>query len=66
MKFKDMKFIGVDGWGRPVYRDPKGMLWKDINLGDGAPDLCSACNNEFDGEPDMPISYTYPDFCIQN
>lgn len=54
--------IGVDSWDRPVYKDQTGQLWKDINLGAGVPELYSACNNDFDGEPDMPIEMTYPDF----
>ena len=50
-----LRFIGVDGWDRPVYRDESGRLWKDVNLGDGDPYLHSSSDNEFDGEPDMPI-----------
>jgi len=50
-----LRFIGVDGWDRPVYRDESGRLWKDVNLGDGEPYLHSSSDNEFDGEPDMPI-----------
>jgi hypothetical protein len=52
---RKLKFIGTDSWDRPVYRDESGKLWKDTNLGDGEISLSSACNNEFDGEPDMPI-----------
>jgi hypothetical protein len=52
---KRLKFIGVDFWSRPVYEDESGELWKDVNLGNGAIYLHSSCNNEFDGEPDMPI-----------
>jgi hypothetical protein len=52
---RKLKLIGVDFWSRPVYEDESGKLWKDINLGSGEPCLCSSCNNEFDGEPDMPI-----------
>ena len=62
MKKTDLTFIGVDGWGRPVYRDTNGRLWKDVTLDSETPDLYSACNNEFEGEPDMPIKMTYPDF----
>ncbi len=50
-----MTFIGTDGWDRPVFRDPDGGLWKDVTLGSDTPSLYSACNNDFDGEPDMPI-----------
>jgi hypothetical protein len=52
---RTLKFIGVDGWDRPVYQDESGNLWKDINLGDGEISLHSSVGNEFDGEPDMPI-----------
>ena len=62
MKKTDLTFIGVDGWGRPVYRDTNGRLWKDVTLDSETPDLYSACNNEFEGEPDMLIKMTYPDF----
>ena len=62
MKKEDLKFIGVDDWDRPVYRDTNGLLWKDVTLGSDTPELYSACNNDFDGEPNMPIKMTYPDF----
>lgn len=62
MKRTDLKFIGIDGWDRPVYQDPNGLLWKDTTLGSDTPSFASACNNEFEGEPDMPIEMTYPDF----
>ena len=52
---RKLKFIGTDGWDRPVYRDELGNLWKDVNLGSGVISLHSSCDNEFDGEPDMPI-----------
>ena len=52
---KKLRFVGVDGWDRPVYQDESGQLWKDVNLGDGELSLHSACDNDFDGEPDMPI-----------
>ena len=56
---KALHLIGVDGWSRPVYQDETGQLWKDINLGNGEPDLCSSADNNFDGEPDVPISGDY-------
>lgn len=52
---RTMELIGVDDWSRPVYKCiENGILWKDINLGEGNIELCS-CGNEFDGEPDCPI-----------
>ena len=53
---RKLKFIGVDGWSRPVYQDESGKLWKDVNLGDGVISLHSSVDNDFDGEPDMPIT----------
>lgn len=52
---KKLFFVGVDSWDRPVYKDQTGKLWKDVNLGCGEPSFHSSSNNEFDGEPDMPI-----------
>jgi hypothetical protein len=56
---KKLKFIGIDSWDRPVYKDEKGKLWKDINLGMGTPYLHSVSNNDFEGEPDSPIQGEY-------
>ena len=55
MNVKELTFAGIDEWSRPVYKDQQGKLWKDVNLGDGTPYLHSVADNEFDGEPDMPI-----------
>jgi hypothetical protein len=52
---KTLHFVGIDSWDRPVYQDKSGLLWKDVNLGVGEPYLHSSANNEFDGEPDMPL-----------
>lgn len=54
----EIVYIGTDGWDRPVYKDNKGNLYKDTNLGQGnnlASSLCTAYNNKFDGEPFTPI-----------
>ncbi len=56
---KILNFIGVDSWGRPVYKDESGRLWKDVNLGRGVAALHSASGNEFEGEPDMPFRYAF-------
>lgn len=53
---KKLRIIGIDYWDRPVYQDESGRLWKDVNCGAGKPSLHSAVNNDFDGEPDMPIN----------
>lgn len=52
---RSMEFIGLDDWNRPVYRCVEnGILWKDLSLGRGIPELYS-CGNSIDGEPDSPI-----------
>jgi hypothetical protein len=56
---RKLKFIDIDSWSRPVYKDNKGKLWKDVNLGSGTPHLHSSTNNDFDGEPDSPIKGEY-------
>lgn len=50
-----LNFIGVDDWSRPVFESENGEIFKDLNLGDGQLDLCTA--SSFDGEPDTPIHY---------
>ena len=56
---KKLKYIGIDAWDRPVYKDESGILWKDVNLGSTELYLHNSSNNEFDGEPDMPIKETF-------
>ena len=60
---KRVKYIGRDSWGRYVYEDENGKLWKHtdccsprelcIERGDT---LYSSCGNSLDGEPDCPIA----------
>lgn len=51
-----LKHKGRDGLDRPVYEDQTGKLWKDVEpRADRAAKLCSALNNDFDGEPDTPL-----------
>ena len=52
---RKLYFIGIDSWDRPVYKDDSGKLWKDVNLGKGAPYLHNSVDNTFDGEPDSPL-----------
>lgn len=52
---KKLHLIGIDFWDRPVYKDGSGKIWKDVGLGNGPPSFHSSSNNDFDGEPDMPI-----------
>lgn len=45
-------YKGSDDWFRPVYADPNGTLWKDIDASvKNKPDLCTCVNNAFHGEP---------------
>ncbi len=55
---KELKvvLIGIDNWDRPVFKDEKGNLYKDTNLGTGCLALCTACNNDFYGEPEVPLN----------
>ena len=54
---KALKFIGIDSWDRPVFKDQDGNYWKDVNLGDGTPSLHDS--DDFDGEPGWPIEGDY-------
>ena len=59
---KTLTYIGMDGWDRPVYADEYGHLWKDVDPRKGFQrnsNICSATNNDFNGEPDSPISSIY-------
>lgn len=53
---KKLRFIGIDYWSRPVYKDESGRIWKNVNLDYGKPAFYSATNNSFDGEPDTSIN----------
>lgn len=58
---KTLHFIGEDSWRRPVYKDENGRYWKDVDnrkgwLGYKNENICSAYNNDFEGEPDTPMS----------
>lgn len=50
-----LKYIGEDDWGRNVYEDENGKIFKDTNCGMGTIALCTC--GSFDGEPNMPIEY---------
>lgn len=56
MKELRLKYRGRDSWDRPVY-EAEGKLYVDVDpRRDQRADICTKCNNEFDGEPDMPVS----------
>ena len=48
---------GRDSWDRPVYKGPDGNLYVDVDPRDGwEPNICTKYRNEFDGEPDDPVT----------
>ena len=50
-----LTYIGRDSWDRPVYKYGEALC-VDINpLSTVPPAIHTKYNNEFDGEPDMPI-----------
>ena len=56
MKTLVLTYKGRDSWSRPVY-EVAGCLYVDINPRKSyQADICTKCQNEFDGEPDMPIA----------
>lgn len=60
-------YLGDDSWGRPVYKDDTGKLWKDVQPVKGMkPDLCTSVGNAFDGESDTGMEYmeAYKDVSI--
>lgn len=51
-----LNYKGRDSWSRPVY-EAGGNLYVDVDpRKDRKPHICTKYNNEFDGEPDMPVS----------
>ena len=56
MKKLVLNHKGRDDWDRPVY-EAEGRLYVDVEpRKDRKAQICTKCNNEFDGEPDMPIA----------
>lgn len=57
MKWKKiLTYIGIDSWGRPVYKDENSKLWKDTDNRRGwLKELYTASENDFEGEPDLPM-----------
>lgn len=59
IKTLHLKYIGRDDWGRYVYEDENGKLWKNTDCcspreccEERGDTLNSAAGNKFDGEPD--------------
>lgn len=58
-----LKYLGRDSWGRYVYEDENGKLWKNTDCcspreccEERGDTLCSSYDNEFDGEPDCHMA----------
>lgn len=58
-----LKYLGRDSWGRYVYKDENGKLWKNTDCcspreccEERGDTLNSAAGNDFDGEPDCFMS----------
>jgi len=50
-------YMGDDSWSRPVYVDDAGKLYCDTDpRPTSVPNICTKYNNEFDGEPNNPVS----------
>lgn len=49
-------YIGSDSWSRPVYECNERFFVDTDPRSHRRPHICTKCNNEFDGEPDTPIS----------
>ena len=63
VKMLHLKYLGRDSWGRYVYQDENGKLWKNTDccspreVCEERDDiLCSSCGNGFDGEPDCHMA----------
>ena len=56
MKKLVLEFVGCDSWDRPVYKCEDSLYVDTDPRADRAPSICTKANNEFDGEPDWPIS----------
>ncbi len=56
MKSLVLNYKGNDSWDRPVY-EADGQLYVDVNpRRNYEAEICTKYNNDFDGEPDTPIS----------
>lgn len=54
-----LTYIGNDSRNRPIYKDRYGKLFVDVDpRKNRKPEICTKYNNDFDGEPDIPINYT--------
>ena len=58
-KIRIVRFAGVDSWGREVFKDETGKLWKYTEPGEAPKErherLYSSTGNALDGEPCWPM-----------
>lgn len=58
-KIKAVRPLGRDGWGREVFEDESGKVWKYTEPGEMPRErhdrLFSSTNNSYDGEPCWPM-----------
>jgi len=55
----ELTFVGIDSFSRPVYKSIEGYLYVDVNPQPGSPpEICTKCNNDFEGEPDWSVPDT--------
>lgn len=50
----ELTYAGIDSWDRPIYKNKRGVLFKDTALGKGnnlRKSLFTSTKNSFDGEP---------------
>ncbi|MCL2392973.1 MAG: hypothetical protein FWC66_10295 [Oscillospiraceae bacterium] len=56
MKTLNLTHVGRDSFDRPVY-ECDGKFYVDVDPRKHMPaNICTKLNNEFDGEPDSPLS----------
>lgn len=58
-----LQYLGEDSWGRYVYKDEHGKLWKQTSCctprevcEERKYPLCSSAGNDYDGEPDCHMA----------
>jgi hypothetical protein len=55
-----LKYVDNDSWDRPVYKH-QGRLYVDVSPRKNfKPEIFTKTNNDFDGEPDYPLSQDIP------
>lgn len=57
-RVKFLEFIGTDSWGREVFEDEYGEIWKYASVDDTTRECHDTLysSDRFNGEPDFPMS----------